>query len=119
MESPAADSTGRPAARVAGWVRESFTVRESAGRGKYCGSPETCAIVRLRREASLKVEDRSKESGESHLDRQISLGGWPKKQLYSRLNWVALFVSGLNGRTGGVQTIYEHAFPRCMQPKLL
>jgi hypothetical protein len=29
------------------------------------------------------------------------------------------FVSDLKGRAGGVQTIYEHAFPRCMQPKLL
>jgi hypothetical protein len=29
------------------------------------------------------------------------------------------FVSDLKGRTGGVQTIYEQAFPRCMQPKLL
>jgi TetR/AcrR family transcriptional regulator, transcriptional repressor for nem operon len=28
------------------------------------------------------------------------------------------FVSDLKGRTGGVQT-HEHAFPRCMQPKLL
>jgi Aldo/keto reductase family len=28
-------------------------------------------------------------------------------------------VSDLKRRTGGVQTIYEHAFPRCMQPKLL
>src|SRR5208283_69686 len=28
-------------------------------------------------------------------------------------------VSDLERRTGGVQTIHEHAFPRCMQPKLL
>src|SRR5204862_5138056 len=28
-------------------------------------------------------------------------------------------VSDLKGRTGGVQTIYEHASPRCLQPKLL
>ena len=29
------------------------------------------------------------------------------------------FVSDLKGRTGGVQTVREHAFPRCMEPKLL
>jgi hypothetical protein len=29
------------------------------------------------------------------------------------------FVSDLKGRTGGVQTVHEHASPRCMQPKLL
>jgi len=29
------------------------------------------------------------------------------------------FVSDLKSGTGGVQIIYEHAFPRCMQPKLL
>jgi hypothetical protein len=28
-------------------------------------------------------------------------------------------VSDLKSRTGGVQTVDEHAFPRCMQPKLL
>src|SRR2546422_7889780 len=27
------------------------------------------------------------------------------------------FVSDLKGRTGGVQTIYEHAFPRCIDRK--
>src|SRR6202047_1395185 len=29
------------------------------------------------------------------------------------------FVSDLKSRTGGIQTVHEHAFPRCMQPKLL
>jgi hypothetical protein len=29
------------------------------------------------------------------------------------------FVSDLERGTGGVQTVDEHAFPRCMQPKLL
>ena len=29
------------------------------------------------------------------------------------------FVSDLKSRTGGVQTIHEHTFTRCMQPKLL
>jgi len=28
------------------------------------------------------------------------------------------FVSDLKGRACGVQTIHEHAFPRCLQPKL-
>jgi hypothetical protein len=28
------------------------------------------------------------------------------------------FVSELKGRTGGVQTIHMHAFPRCVQPEL-
>jgi len=28
------------------------------------------------------------------------------------------FVSDLKGSTGGVQTIHEHAAPRCLQPKL-
>src|SRR5205809_454746 len=46
------------------------------------------------------------------------MGGWPKKRLYSRLNWLALSYPPKN-RTGGVQTIHEHAFPRCLQPKLL
>jgi hypothetical protein len=29
------------------------------------------------------------------------------------------FISNLKGRTGGVQTIDEHASPRSLQPKLL
>jgi hypothetical protein len=46
------------------------------------------------------------------------IGGWPKRRLYSRLNWAGTLISDFKGRSCGVPTI-EHPCPCSLQPKLL
>jgi hypothetical protein len=46
------------------------------------------------------------------------MGGWPKSLLYSRLNCLH-FHADLEGGTGGIQTVIEHALSSYMQSKLL
>jgi hypothetical protein len=43
---------------------------------------------------------------------------WSKATVFA-IALAGAFVSDLKGHTGGVQTIHEHAFPRCMQPKFM
>ena len=43
----------------------------------------------------------------------------PEEAAVFTIELTGTFVSDLKGRTGGIQAIYEHTFPRCMQPKLL
>src|SRR2546422_3480048 len=43
----------------------------------------------------------------------------PRSTLFPYTTLFRSLVSDLKSRTGGVQTIHEHAFPRCLQPKLL
>ena len=51
---------------------------------------------------------------------RISPHGWlAEEAAVFAIELAGAFVSDLKGRTGGVQTIDEHASPRCLQPKLL
>ena len=43
-------------------------------------------------------------------------GGWPKKRLWSRLNWLG---PNLERCAGSINPFYEHSFFRCSQSKLL
>ena len=47
------------------------------------------------------------------------IGGWPKRRLYSRLNWLALSYPTSKAALARVHAIDEHASSRCLQPKLL
>jgi hypothetical protein len=43
-------------------------------------------------------------------------GGFPKKRLYSRLNWPGLFVADIEACTRSIEFICEHLLPCRLQP---
>jgi hypothetical protein len=89
-----------------------------------------CAVTQIHHVMSCLLETRS-NSALLITDRLQGQSAWrangPNIPHWWLAEETAIFAIELAGalvpdlkcRTGGVQTIYEHAFPRCMQPKLL
>src|SRR5712691_11939456 len=77
-------------------------------------------MLATRSDSALPITGRLQGQGAGRAEGPNIPHGWlAEEATVFAIELAGTFVSDLKSRTGGVQTIHEHAFPRCMQPKLL